>query len=43
VADKFILTSKTQPIDITNLKPGLYFARLTNDNGSRFIGKIIKK
>jgi len=43
VVERIIISSKTQPIDITNLKPGLYFARLTNDNGSRFIGKIIKK
>ena len=43
VIDKFIIYSKTQLIDITDLRPGLYFARLTNDNGSRFIGKIIKK
>ena len=43
VIDKFIIYSNTQLIDITDFRPGLYFARLTNDNGSRFIGKIIKK
>jgi hypothetical protein len=43
VADKYILSSNTQFIDITNLKPGLYFARLVYENELMYIGKIMKQ
>lgn len=43
VAGKFILTSNTQQIDITDLEPGLYFARLVYENELMYIGKIMKQ
>jgi len=43
VADIFILSSNTQFIDITDLKPGLYFARLVYENELMYIGKIMKQ
>jgi len=43
VAYKLIINSNTQFIDITNLKPGLYFARLVYENELMYIGKIMKQ
>ena len=43
VADIFILRGNSQIIDITILKPGLYFARLLHGNELMYIGKIMKQ